>query len=164
MVDIEVPAAHDRGHVALAGTPPNESESYLGRPRVEDIRVPDRNPRDLTVRTREDGTRIVGVREQYAERVRAFFAEEYGVEYNGDGEITGHVTPDDTSTPDDVTSDDTSGDNQPAPADNTSDAHWNAVVSAIEAGAYDDALGTVEANDDRQSVQQAIGERREVLS
>lgn len=162
MVDIEVPADHDRGHVALAGTPPNENESYLGRPRVEDIRVPDRNPRDLTVRTREDGTRVVGVREQYADRVREFFAEEYGVAYSDDNKITGRVTSDTTSGGNSATPDTTSGENQPAPAGDTSDAHWNAVVSAIEAGAYDDELDVVEANDDRQSVQQAIGERQEV--
>lgn len=157
MTRVEVPDAHDRGYVALAGTPPNESETYLGQPREEDIRVGERNPRDVQVRQDDDGTRYVGVKQQYADKVQSFFADEYGVEYE-DGHIVGMQT---DTTPDETP---TSTTDRPAEPGETADAHWNAVVAAIESGAYDDSLDMVADSDDRESVQTAIAERREVLS
>jgi hypothetical protein len=202
-MDVEVPDGHTRGHVALAGTPPNAEETRIGPPREEDVRVSERYPRDVAVREREDGTRYVGVKQQYADAVMAWFAETYGVTYDDSGAIV-RDTPDDTATTGDTTdadpspdvdadtndTDDTTDtdtdtdaetdgtdtdasadtdqgpttDDRPTAPENTQDAHWNAVVSAIEAGAYDDALGTVEDNDSRQSVHEAVADRQEVLN
>lgn len=171
MVRIEVPDEHNRGHIAIAGTPPNESETRLGAPRVEDIRVSDRYPRDVQIRRDDDGQRYVGVKAEYAEKVRQFFADEYGVAYDDDGLITGDTTdepdpnePDTTPDGESEPNDDADATDRPAPPDDTGEAHWNAVVTAIKSGAYDDSLGAIEDNDDRQSVQNAVGERREVLN
>ena len=155
MVRIEVPDAHDREVVALAGTPPNADETRIGAPREEDVRVSDRYPRDVQVRRDDDGTRYVGVSERHAEAVREFFVDTYGVTYD-DGAIVETSTEDTDTTESAVTNTD-----RPAPPGETQDAHWNAVVAAIESGAYDDALDTVADTDDRQSVQDAIDNRRE---
>lgn len=167
MVRIEVPDDHDRGHIALAGTPPNASETRLGAPREEDIRVSDRYPRDVQIRRDEDGQRYVGVKAKYAGKIREFFAEKYSVAYDDDGLITGDTTdepdPAETAEGESETNDESEATDRPAPPDETETAHWNAVVTAIKSGAYDDSLGTLEDNDDRQSVQNAISERREVL-
>lgn len=198
-MQVEVPDSHERGHVALAGTPPNANETRIGPPRNEDVRVSERYPRDVAVRQRDDGTRYVGVKADHADAIMAFFAEEYGVTYDDDGTITGTGAGDtaggqqdggsDTGvvqeaagsdTPDAPADGDGDGsdtdadaagdtdepgtDDRPtAPAD-TQEAHWNAVVSAIEAGAYDDALDVVADNDSRDSVQGAVAERQEVLN
>lgn len=45
-----------------------------------------------------------------------------------------------------------------------SDEHWNSVVTAIEAGKYDDHLDALGEADDRDSVQNAIAERRDELN
>jgi hypothetical protein len=180
-MDVEVPDGHTRGHVALAGTPPNADETRIGPPREEDVRVSERYPRDVAVREREDGTRYVGVKQQYADAVMAWFAETYGVTYDDSGAIVRDTDPSpdadtDTSADTDAETDGTdtdasadtdqgpTTDDRPTAPDNTQDAHWNAVVSAIEAGAYDDALGTVEDNDSRQSVHEAVADRQEVLN
>ena len=152
MVRIEVPDAHDRGVVVLAGTPPNANETRLGAPREEDVRVAERYPRDVQVRRDDDGTRYVGIKADHADAVLEFFADTYGVTYNGDGEIASTETTTDT--------DSTESPDRPAPPGETQDAHWNAVVAAIQSGAYDGHLDTVADTDDRQSVQDAIDERR----
>ena len=152
MVRIEVPDAHERGVVVLAGTPPNANETRLGAPREEDVRVSERYPRDAQVRRDEDGTRYVGIKADHADAVQEFFTDTYGVTYN-DGEIVATETATDTT-------EETPARDWPAEPGETQDAHWNAVVAAIQSGAYDDHLDTVADTDDRQSVQDAIDERR----
>jgi hypothetical protein len=163
MTRIEVPEEHERGHIAFAGTEPNENETRVGAPRVADIRGSDRHPSDVAVRRDDDGTPYVGVPERYGEKVMDFFADEYGVKYNDDGEITGQATDEPEPSEPEGESETPDTSDRPAEPDATADAHWNAVVAAIESGAYDDSLGTVEDNDDRESVQNAISDRREVL-
>jgi len=58
----------------------------------------------------------------------------------------------------DDSTDDKSGD-YPA-ADDTSDAHWQSIASAVRDGVYDDSLDTVAEHDHRSSVLDAVGERR----
>lgn len=156
---IQVPDAHEREYVALAGTPPNADETRIGSPREEDVRVSERYPRNIQVRRNQDGQRYVGVNNNHAEKVLQFFEEEYGVVYE-DGEIVGLQDDEPEATEPQSESETTE---RPAEPDETADAHWNAVKTAIESGAYDDSLDTVVENDDRQSIQTAIEDRQEVL-
>jgi len=48
-------------------------------------------------------------------------------------------------------------------AESLADEHWQTVVSEVESGEVDDLLDDLEAVDDRDSVQQAIADRRETL-
>lgn len=49
------------------------------------------------------------------------------------------------------------------PDDLTADDHWKAAVSDIESGEYDGRLDEVEGSDSRESVQNAVEERRAEL-
>jgi hypothetical protein len=160
---IQVPDAHQREYVALAGTPPNANETRLGAPREEDVRVSERYPRNIQVRRTDDGQRYVGVNNNHAEKVLQFFEDEYGVVYD-DGEIVGLQNDEPEATePQSESKGKSTPAERPAEPENTADAHWNAVKTAIESGAYDDSLDTVAENDDRQSIQTAIEDRKEVL-
>jgi len=148
MVRVDVPPDFSDKAVRFAGTPPNDDAQRLGAPRNEHIRVSDRNARDAVVREDSDG-RYVAVPDYYAEKVREYFADEFGAEFDTDGG-------DETA--------DTSDVDGPLPdADDTESAHWRTVTGAIGEGHYDDDLATVAENDGRESVQKAVVERRDEL-
>lgn len=138
MVKIRVPDGHDEEYVALQGTAPRESAMRMGAPRDAHVRIEDGEDHTIQIRRDEDG-RYIGAREQHADAIRAYFAEEYGVEYDTD-------------------------DDESDPVAEVQAAHWNAAKTDILDGEYDGALDALADADLSDTKAEAVEERRAALA
>jgi len=143
---VYLPDGHDNSRVVIEPRDTSRSAVVTGSARTAAIRE-------------DDHGRYAGLGVDDARQVMERLEDEYGVAYDYE---TGRIQTDDgtPTEPEESNSDET----EPAESDayiDTSGEHWRTVSSEIEAGEYDDVLDMID--DDRESVQQAIEDRRDEL-
>ena len=140
MPRVPVPDDYPGSSILVAGT---EDYHYPDA----DVQVDAPTARTLQIREDDDG-RYCGPPEQFADAVADYLgvADDEAGYSDANPEGSGGETPD--------------ADGEYPPAEKTVGAHWNQIVAAVNDGVYDDALETVAENDDRDSVQNAIEDRR----
>lgn len=147
MPRVPVPDDYPSGSILVAGT---EDYHYPDA----DVQVDAPTARTLQIREDDDG-RYCGPPEQFADAVADYLGVESPLADGGAGDSDDNPEGSGGETPD--------ADGEYPPAEKTVGAHWNQIVAAVNDGVYDDALETVAENDDRDSVQNAIADRRAEL-
>lgn len=161
MPRVPVPDDYRGSSILVAGT---EDYHYPDA----DVQVDAPTARTLQIREDDDG-RYCGPPEQFADAVADYLGVESPVSDDADGEEgSDSDTADDEPGDSDANPEGSGGETPDAdgeypPAEKTVGAHWNQIVAAVNDGVYDDALETVAENDDRDSVQNAIEDRRAAL-
>jgi hypothetical protein len=104
--------------------------------------------READIQETDDGVRYVEVDDgPTARTLMRRWSQVHDANYADDGRLSGGSWPD-------------GGESLSATVEDALDEHWQSVVTAVREGVYDDHLDELAEADDRESVQNAIDERR----